>query len=811
MAKNSKAEILSEEEYLISEEEMLEAQARQEAMFQALSAHLAKELTKAIEDKTPVENRMLADEAQYWAASSAYDKDELATGKDQTTGWNTSSPRDNKTRSKTRIASSRIGDMLFPTNAPNWDLRPSPYPDIPVNEVEEEYQREQAAAQAAQPPNPPEGAQGGPAPSPPPPAPNYEMLALKVADRKCRNMRQLIRDALSENDYSKHGRAAIHDGCKLGTGIIKGPYVRHQIVRRYKEMEDDEGKVTVLDVKRKIIPGVARCSPWMFFPLRAANMASCPGAFELHILSSMQLAQKVSSAGFYPKQTAHVLKRHPSLGQIESVLSRRAAITNQTMGRYENSYAVWEYHGMLDAELLRTMGYDIPESDEDLDQLDNYLGTVWFCDDQILRVDMAPLEATDRLPYNVWNYEEDETHIFGFSVPFIMRDDQHVIDMIWTAILHNTSVSAGPQLAIEQGCIIPADKSYDIRSPKLWYKTDPDVSITDAMEAFLIPNTLESTMPVYQQAIRNADDNTMLPHMLGNGQATGQTQGASGQVHVTMMNQTNIVQRQAAHNWDDNVTDPLITGLYRWYMESPDPEHQSAKGDYEVEVRGASHLLVKDTQAQHVQLLMQMAASDPELRQELRMNSVYRLYLNFLDVPIDTLVKTPEEVAAAQMSAQPDPLQQAEIALKQAQAQATQAKAEADRARVEVDRIRAEVALAEAQNGQSLDVLDHSEVMALELRYAEMRDKQNDRDLQLQLKLIDRETKLIEIASKEGLAYEQLNAQVSGEREKLLADLQVTQSQRASEDYFNAARLRLDQYKEELRTKNMSRGYDSFG
>ena len=824
----------------IPNEDKQEAEARRDEMFSTLESELDRELGHAIADKSPVEARMLADETQYWGVVGGWDKEDLASGHDQTGRSRRGMPTDNKTRSKTRIAASRIGDMLFPTNAPNWDLRPSPYPDIDVDDVLEEYKRQQAAkAPPPAPPGPPgqelmgqmppdqmgapppdamggmapEGPPEAQAPPPPPPEePDYDKLASQIATKRCRKMRQLIRDSLSENNYAKLGRAVIMDGSKVGTGIVKGPFVRYSTKRSYSQEKDGEGEVTVLKSERIVTPGVSRVSPWNFFPQRARTIEEAEHAFELHVLNRVQLTKMVETHGFFKRQTAKLLSKKPSLGSIESVLSQRAAITNYSMARYDNCYAVWEYHGIIDVKLLREMGFDIPEDPENnLDNLANHFGTVWFGDGCILRIDMAPLDAQSALPYRVWCYEEDETHIFGFGVPFIMRDDQYVIDMVWSSILHNTSVSAGPQLAIEKGVMTPADGSYDIRSPKLWYKNDVDVPINQAMEAFVIPNTLSNTMPVYQQAIQNADDNTMLPLMLGSGASKGQEGGASGMTHVSMMNQTNIVQRQAAHNWDDNITDPLITGFYQWYMESDDPKHEDAKGDYAIEVRGASHLLVKDTQAQHVQLLMQMAANDPELRSSLHMNDVYRLYLNFLDVPVDNLVKTIEEVEAEMANQQPDPMQEADVKLKNAQADAATAAAAADTARAQADGLRAQAMMLEAQQGQKLEMVDHSEIMSLELRYAEMRDKQNDRDLQLQLKLLDRETKLMEVSAKTGLEYDKMEAKINSDREKMLADLSITKSQNESKDYFDSARLRLDQYSEELRTRNMAQGFDSFG
>ena len=807
---------------VVPTQESDEDRAKRERMHAALVQELEGNLEKAIADRTPVENRMLRDEQQYWGTNRALEKEDLAEGRNNPMA---DMPQDNKTRSKTRIASSRIGDMLFPTNQPNWDLRPSPYPDVPIPLLMEELRKQQAAAA---PPPPPPGAEGqmqvegmegppmeqpmmGPPNPPPPEEIDYENLAYKVATKRARKMRQLIRDVLSENDYNRCGRQVIMDGCKLGTGIIKSPYLKYRTKRSYEQVEDEQGVIAAVKVEHVVEPGVSRVSPWNFFPQRAASIEHCEHAFELHTLNRFQLQKMVDSHGFSSREVAALMNTSPSLGHAEGLLSRRAAITNYSMERYENTWAVWEYHGLIPVDLLRDMGFDVAEQEDGVDVLDAVMGSVWMADGRILRVDMAPIEASTSLPYHVWNYEEDETNVFGFGVPYIMRDDQLVIDMVWSAILHNTSVSAGPQLAIEKGVLTPADGNHAILGPKLWYKNDVDVPMNQAMEAFVVPNTLNNTMPVYQQAMQNADENTMLPHMLGTSQAKGQEGGASGMVHVAMMNQSNIVQRQAAHQWDDNITDPLITGLYQWFMESDDPKHVSAHGDYEVEVRGASHLLVKDTQAQHVQLLMQMAAGDPEMQSSLKMNELRRLYLGFLDVPVDNLVKTDEEIEAERANIPPDPLQEAELALKQAEAQAAQAKAAADMARAEADKVRAHAMLLEAQKGQSMDVIDHSEVMALELRYAEMRDKQNDRDLQLQLKLIDRETKLTEIAAKQGLEYDKLEAKISSDREKTLADLQVTQSQRESKDYFDAARIRLDTYKEELRTRNLQKGFDSFG
>ena len=800
--------------------EDMEARAKKENMMAALASELNTNLGKAIADRTPIETRMLSDEAQYWGrVNRGYDtKDDVSsTGNNTSTDSNLGKATDNKTRSKTRIAAARISDMLFPTNSPNWAIRPTPYPDVPIPLIMEEYNLEMAEQQAAMPPPDPQQAlMGGqanpeemmgmppegdpsmpPAPqqpeAPPPPEPDYEVLANKVAVKRARKMTARIRDVLVENNYAKNGRQAIFDGCKVGTGIMKGPYVRFQTRRSYENVEDEQGSVAKVNVEKVEIPGVARVSPWMWYPLQSRCVDECEGSYELHILTKTQLRKMIKTHGFYPEPVNRVMKTKPSLGSIESVMAQRATITNYSMSRYENSYAVWEYQGVLDADVLRTMGFELEEDDD----ITAYYGAAWFVDHEIIRIDMAPLEAESKLPYNVWCYEDDETNVFGFGVPFVMREDQYVIDMIWTAILHNTSVSAGPQIAIEKGCLIPADKSYNITGPKLWYKNDVDVPMKQAIEAFVIPSTVASTMPVYQQALQNADTNTNLPLMLGDGQASQSQQGLSGAAQITVMNQTNIVQRQAAHSWDDNVTDPLITGLYHWFMQSTRPEDEEAKGDYQVEARGASHLLVKDTQAQHAQMLLQMASTDPTLANMLNLDELYRIYLAFLDISVDALMKSPEQIKADEANQQPDPVQTAEIAKLESETRLNDARAQ-----------------KEAQpdtREQDLNVVDHAEIMKLELEYAKMQDKERDREHDMQKELIRRETKLMEIASKEGVEYEKMNNQISSDREKLLADLSDKKTKQRSQDYFDAARLRLDQYTAELQANNLSKGYDTFG
>lgn len=750
-------------------EEEMEAERLQADILERLANELESKKDVCVTHKTSVENRMLADEAQYWGfAAGGTSKADVVSGYGDGPATRNRSPGDNKTRSKTRIASARIGDMLFPTNSPNWGLRPTPYPEVSDEDLRAEWE-----AEAAKVPPPAEGQP----PAPPPPI-DIASLSTKVATRKCRAMSRRIRDVLSESQYAKIGRKVIFDGCKLGTGIVKGPYVRNRTRKRYNTLTENGESIEVLTVSVERYPAVARVSPWMFFPQPARTMDECEYAFELHLFNRTKMIQMVTTHGFSADATRTLLRAGPTRGVVEGMLAQRAAVTNQTAdANYMQCWAVWEYHGPIDAEVLEALGL---VEREEIDPLISYYGEIWLADGHILRINLSPLEADNELPYHVWCYEEDETSVFGFGIPFVMRDDQYVIDLMWDAMTHNAAVSAGPQVAILKGVVTPADGSYNIRGPKLWYINDEDLKISDAIQTMVIPSTINQNMPLYQQAKQNADENTNLPVLAGDMMGQQVTQALDGRAQI--MNQQNIVQRAAAHQWDDNVTARLISRLYDWFMQhDPDP---AIKGDYEIEVRGASYLLVKDVQAQHAQLLLQMAAQDPELRSKIHMDELYRVYLSFMDIPTDQLLKTPEQVEQEQAQQQPDPIQELEVQERQARIAKLQAETNAIGTSVPQD-----------PNQPSPDKL-----MEVELAYLKLQDKEADRAAQVEVATINMNTQMMRVASDEKISYQQI-----------MADMEKFQRSQQSKDYFDAARLRLDEFRDRLKALNLGKGYDTFG
>ncbi len=88
------------------------------------------------------------------------------------------------------------------------------------------------------------------------------------------------------------------------------------------------------------------------------------------------------------------------------------------------------------------------EEFEDYDPLDEINVIVWFCQGHLLKFAEQPMESGDLL-YSVFSFERDDTSMFGFGVPNLMRDSQKAINGGWRMTMDNAGLSVGPQVVVD--------------------------------------------------------------------------------------------------------------------------------------------------------------------------------------------------------------------------------------------------------------------------------------------------------------------------------------------------------------------------
>lgn len=640
---------------------------------------------------------------------------------------------DNITRTLTRTITARIQDMLFPTSEKNFAIKKSPEADMP-------------------------GPEGN--------SPEEIAAANEDAERRATRMESRIDDYLIECDYSAEGRACIFNAMLYGTGVMKGPFVRRAL---RKAFTTDESGASIMYVEEKLKPASENIDPRSFYPQPSRNMDECEHVFQLHLMTPKAVRNLARQFQFDKDQINELLKTEPEPGSLaDSQLVNRSSRSSKAGSTateiMKGRYPVWEYHGPVPKECLKYFGVDVAEDDE----LTTVNGEIWFCQGKILKAIVSHLEGEDRLPYYVFCYEKDPDSIFGYGVPYFIANDQYITNILLQAASLNAMRSAVPITAILKGAMYAQNGNYDIGRVEPWILDGTD-DINKALQISTVPFVAGPALDLYARIKENAEEHAMLP-MIAAGEPSNAVPTASGL--AMLMNASNIVQRQCAKAWDDDITYPKIKAYITWEMLYG--TDQSAKGDFDVAPKGASHLLVKDVQTQNAIMLLNMASANPEAAKNTDMRKAVEAVYRYMDM---TDVLLPKEQVQEPQPPPPDPRIEVENIRAQIATQQMQADLEREQMRGEVEMLlseaettRTQMKLAAETESTQDDLIAQERREALTVRMKEielaMKDARERQREQLKaqterLKIgLNAETKARELAAKE----KSLNTQVALEK-----------------------------------------------
>lgn len=615
---------------------------------QVIAGILGKEAEDRVAKRDPVEKRWLEDLQQFHGQYNSDLTNDLIRSKK-------SSLYINATRAKTNVMESRLSDMLFPTDDRNWGIGPTPVPELTVQA--ENVASTAAAAKKAKIENPKQDAYAKLSAEA-----DQELVVLQAqmdeARRRARSMEEEIDDHLRECKYSIQCRDVIRDACKLGTGIMKGPVTDGK--PRKSWTKDMAQKVYTMVFKDEEQPAFWRVDPWNFFPdSDATNMEENEATFERHLLNPKQMRKMAGQAGMDKDAFRRLLKGSPQ-STVPSYLADLRAITSSYNDMLRDRYHVWEYHGPLTAEqmLELSIGKNDPDKakdiDEDADPLDEINVIIWFCQNEVLKFGPHPMDSGDSL-YSVFNLEKDEAGIFGFGIPYIMRDAQTALAGGWRMLMDNMGLSSGPQIVINEEAIEPVDGTWEITPRKLWRRKGTATPDMKPFETFDIPSHMDELLTVIDQAKENIDEETGLPMLAQGEQGSQVTKTAQGM--SLLMNSVNVIFRRIIKNWDDDMTTPNISRQYDWLMQFSPKEN--IKGDYHVDARGTSVLLVREMQSANMMTFLQLFPGHPVLGRFLKEDGLpaLRRLAQSMMVPADEVIKSDAEIKEqeAKLAEQPPP------------------------------------------------------------------------------------------------------------------------------------------------------------
>ena len=616
----------------------------------------------------------------------------------------------NITRPKANIAISRMKDIQFPTGGDfNFFLKPAPLTVQQKKALAQEEPDSEMQMQAA--------AQGVPAEQVPSPQQLVEEIQQSNIDRTPA-MERKLRARMIYADYGSKARLAIEDMVIKGAGVIKGPTIQNRKYRRYEGAATSEGDpIQVLSEQFSPEPTVERVDPLYFFPDPSARMPNeIEDAFELHPMSKKELRELAKNPAYMREQIEELLEEEPDTYDVPDIVQRTS---REHSNNVSNRYWVREYHGELDKRVLRDA--DMISEEDFEDSLKEFTGEVWYCQKIVIRLSLSHIDGEDTLPYGVATWERDPNSVFGHGVPYLLRDAQRVVNSAYLMLLDNASLTSGPQVVLNKSMIEPAtrDGDYGIKPLKVWFMTEYGADVREAMQFVNIPAQMEGIARIMDTAMQFADVESSTPLMqqgdvpVGNNTTTGL---------AMIMSATNIIQKAASMNWDDYITRPLVNRFYHHEMQYG--EDDTVKGDFELEIGGATERIEAQIRAQEIERMIGLAGSNEEFMMHVDPGKAFRALAD--NTRTGDVLRSLEEVEALKAEQQQAAQQQQEQNPEMIKAQATMLTAQT----------QAEVAKADAQFKNA-----KQEQMAVEAqsRYqsfiAEAQAKQNQASLNYQIEL----------------------------------------------------------------------------
>ena len=596
--------------------------AKRQIIIQDLVEQLINKREIVVRSMRSIHQRWIDDDRQWDGDARLMNTKEFPS---QSNGTANRPPTPHLTRSRCDLWESRGIDLIAPTSEAIWDLKPlaqedaQPPPGMDVQTWQQQIQAIRADA-----------------------------------DSRAQKMKAVIQDQLAACNSSKALRKMIKDAMRRGTGLVMGPMNGTHVRRKYDPNVAAQAQyrqklglgpdpnapppVSVI-IEESIVPEMREGDPWCFFPDMTSSADKAEFAFYLHLMSETQLWEFVEFPGVDREQVMEVMDEKPEYGEIETSIRDR----NEHSGMVEtldNRHAVWRYTGIIDRKYLKALDL---EADEGMVCAD-----IWFCNQHILKSKLTMLSAVKdfRIPYYVFSPFPIDDTMFGGSIAYLCRDSQRTATSAWMIALHNLSVSAGPQTVLAKGKIQPADGKYDLRGPKVWYKTDDALDINQVFASIDIPNNAEQAFEGFNMAKQLMDEELNTAQW-----ASPDTSepAQSGIGWAMMSNARTILQRRVCATADDEVVAPFITRMVLWNLLYNDRE--DIKGDYDVQPLCQSVRMVKDIQNQQKLFVAQNMVGSPIFGSTFNPYDVCADILSGLDVQVDNWMKPKDQWTKEQAQA----------------------------------------------------------------------------------------------------------------------------------------------------------------
>jgi len=629
----------------------------------------------------------------------------------------------NLIRPKCETAIGRFSDIQLPVDDKNWGGKITPVP-----ELSKALKDDRQAAVQGQPVVSPEGK--------PVTISDVAKSDHERATDKMKSMEQEIDDQLTECEYNSECRKAITQACKLGTGIMKGPNV---IKKVRKVWQKDETGGYSMQISEDHKPSSQNVLCWNVYPAPECeeDVKKSPYFWEKQQVLARDLRNLIGVKGYLDDQIRKVLSEDPIKTSTAFDDKNQLHHIYRAAGDKTGLYERWDYYGDITRDDLEALGVDVEKY---MDQ--SFSACIVFVNDRPIKAQINVLDSGD-MPYDFFTWSEVSGSPWGMGLPEQGKWPQRIATAGLRAMMDNSGDSSGANIVIGAG-VHPANDLYEITGKKIWL-ADADVEdVRKVFQQFQIANNQEALQAVIELAIKFLDMETAMP-MLFQGEK-GEAPETLGATNI-MVDANNVSLRSRVKRFDDMITRPHIKRYYDWNMQYS--EKENIKGDFEIDVRGATVLMEKDQHAQILLQLLPMLSTDPDMRVLVNRKRATKKLLDCLKLS-DVLNTEDEQAEVTKNLQNQQPQQDPRVAAAQIKVQGDMEKAKL------------------VQQSDMAEIKEKAD-SGLEDRRLRAEDAERDRQHERQMKEMEMNMKMMELSQSQNISLAEIKSVLSRDAMKLKA------------------------------------------
>lgn len=449
-------------------------------------------------------------------------------------------------------------------------------------------------------------------------------MTFEPAILAAKNMENLIHDQLEESKADISLRSAVFEMCVFGSGAFKGPFAKSKEYPRWNEKGDYDPII-------KQVADVQFVSIWNMYPdPDARSPLDIETMIERHRLSRTQLRDLKKRPYFREEVIEKVIARGPNYIHEwwEDHLTDKH--DRRTIERWE----VLEFWGVVDSEVAKDAGLELPEEYEDYDQIQI---NAWVSGGEILRLVLNPFNPS-RINYYIVPYEHNPYSLFGIGVVENMADTQLLMNGFMRLAVDNAALSSNVIFEVDETNLAPG-QDMKLYPGKIFRRQAgaPGQSIF----ATKFPNVTNECLQMFDKARQVADEATGIPsYSHGQTDVNGVGRTASGMSMLMSAAAENI--KAVVRNIDDYLLAPLGKNMFSFNMQfNFDKKYL---GDVDVVAKGTESLMRNEIRSQKILQFLQITAN-PMDAAFVKRDYLLRELANSLDIDADKAVNDPREAA----------------------------------------------------------------------------------------------------------------------------------------------------------------------